>query len=278
MSGGSWRSTTLLDGLFLKTKFQSDLHLAGKSIGFSLMLHGFAVVVLGMLSLPSRERSVFIGRREAITMTLDARTIESAAAAMSFPREVSLAEDPTEVPEAEPTKAMSEVIDPVPPSRRSLPRAQNDIEKSLIAEMHLAEAIVTYQQRDDRPVMEPPKRERNPRSRKPSSSLATFRPSAVVEMPSLVGLDFERQVDFSGNPPPAYPQEAIRAGVQGVVKLRMTVASDGRVTKVDVVESSGHGVLDRAAVDAVKRWRGKPALKFGRAVESVEVIPIRFRL
>ncbi|MFW6162471.1 MAG: energy transducer TonB, partial [Planctomycetota bacterium] len=48
--------------------------------------------------------------------------------------------------------------------------------------------------------------------------------------------------------------------------------------EVRVARSSGHAVLDEAAVAAVRRWRFTPARAGGAAVTAEVEIPIRFRL
>lgn len=85
-------------------------------------------------------------------------------------------------------------------------------------------------------------------------------------------------VSFAGNRPPHYPALAKRNGWEGKVLLRLYVSSDGRVRKVEVAQSSGHEVLDGAAVTAVRTWQGTPATVDGHAVETVEILPVRFRL
>ena len=85
-------------------------------------------------------------------------------------------------------------------------------------------------------------------------------------------------VDFSGNPPPIYPAEAIRQRLEGTVLIRIHVDKTGDVNEVDVIRSSGHSILDEAAVKAVRGWKGEPATTGQTAVASIEVLPIRFRL
>lgn len=53
---------------------------------------------------------------------------------------------------------------------------------------------------------------------------------------------------------PRYPLEAERAGVTGYVVLRGLVERDGRVSRVDVIDSSPAGVFDEAARSAFARW------------------------
>ena len=64
-------------------------------------------------------------------------------------------------------------------------------------------------------------------------------------------------------PPPAYPRSSLRSGVSGNVQLRIEVGADGVPTDVEVVGSSHNRELDRAAVQAVRRWRFQPAMRNG---------------
>ncbi len=57
------------------------------------------------------------------------------------------------------------------------------------------------------------------------------------------------------NPPPDYPWLARRRGWQGVVAIFVHVDSAGAVTAAAVARSSGHEVLDQAALEAVRGWR-----------------------
>lgn len=80
------------------------------------------------------------------------------------------------------------------------------------------------------------------------------------------------------NPPPQYPAEAYRARIEGTTVLRVGVRSDGAVEFVEVARSSGHRVLDDAAVDGVRRWRFKPGHRDGHAASFVLRLPIVFAL
>lgn len=59
-------------------------------------------------------------------------------------------------------------------------------------------------------------------------------------------------------PAPSYPPEAMRAGTAGEVQVEFTVGTDGSVTAARVVNSTPRRVFDRAALDAVQRWRFQP--------------------
>lgn len=80
------------------------------------------------------------------------------------------------------------------------------------------------------------------------------------------------------NPAPAYPSISRRRGEEGTVLLELLVLADGRVTDVKIKESSGYPRLDRSALDAVKRWRYKPAQRGDVAIEYRYLQPITFGL
>lgn len=80
------------------------------------------------------------------------------------------------------------------------------------------------------------------------------------------------------NPPPLYPRLARQRGWEGLVALGVRVSAAGEVLEVWVEQSSGHGVLDRAALNAVQSWRFRPAREGMRAVAGVARVPIEFRL
>jgi protein TonB len=69
---------------------------------------------------------------------------------------------------------------------------------------------------------------------------------------------------------PEFPRTALRAGAErGMVTARMTLDSDGKVTRVDIVQSEPRRVFDDAVTQALSQWR-YPEGRSGRVVE-VEV-------
>lgn len=75
-----------------------------------------------------------------------------------------------------------------------------------------------------------------------------------------------------------YPVEAQRNGETGKVVVRIEVSADGVPTAVSVVSRSGSRSLDRAAVQAAKQWRFRPAQQNGRPVAAAVEVPIAFSL
>ena len=77
---------------------------------------------------------------------------------------------------------------------------------------------------------------------------------------------------------PVYPMVAQVEGVQGAVKLLVTVTKEGKVGAVKVARSSGDARLDASAVNAVKQWRYEPAVQDGIAREVNTYATVTFSL
>lgn len=84
--------------------------------------------------------------------------------------------------------------------------------------------------------------------------------------------------DYLHNPAPSYPPLSRRMGEEGKVMLRVFVEPDGRPSQVVVKEGSGSPRLDRAAEEAVARWKFVPARRGEEAVGAWVVVPIMFSL
>ena len=79
------------------------------------------------------------------------------------------------------------------------------------------------------------------------------------------------------SPEPEYSDEARRAKFQGVCVLSLIVGEDGLPRDIRVARSLGMG-LDEKAIEAVKQWRFKPAMKDGKPVSVQITIEMSFRL
>lgn len=75
---------------------------------------------------------------------------------------------------------------------------------------------------------------------------------------------------------PSYPEQAVRAGLQGAVVLQAWIARDGTIRDLKLVR--GSFLLGQAAYQAVKQWRYKPYLRNGEAVEAQTFVTVNFRL
>lgn len=80
------------------------------------------------------------------------------------------------------------------------------------------------------------------------------------------------------NPAPIYPRTARLQGWEGTVLVRAWVTPTGGVAAARVAQSSGHGVLDDAALAALRQWRFIPARRRERTVASLVEVPVTFKL
>lgn len=86
------------------------------------------------------------------------------------------------------------------------------------------------------------------------------------------------QPGYDSNPPPPYPYQARKNHQEGRVILQVRVNKKGQPEEVRLKESSGFPLLDTAALNAVQKWRFKPARLAGVAIETIVDVPIRFQL
>ena len=77
---------------------------------------------------------------------------------------------------------------------------------------------------------------------------------------------------------PAYPERARRAGVEGVVGVRIALAADGAVRQVELTQSSGSRHLDEAALAAARASTFSPASRNQSPVGAEAVASYRFEL
>jgi TonB family protein len=76
--------------------------------------------------------------------------------------------------------------------------------------------------------------------------------------------------------PPKYPEDSIRAGIEGVVVLEIGIDTAGAVDDVTVV--SGDSTLAKAAADAVRQWKYKPYLVEDSPIAIDTQVTLNFHL
>ena len=77
---------------------------------------------------------------------------------------------------------------------------------------------------------------------------------------------------------PAYPRKARRMGIEGWVKVRFLVNTEGRVQRLKIVEESPSGVFHKTVMTTVPDWRFMPAKKGGKAVDVWVEQTIKFKM
>ena len=74
-----------------------------------------------------------------------------------------------------------------------------------------------------------------------------------------------------------YPSKARRKNLSGIVQISFTIAKNGSVSGVQIARSSGHQILDQAALDMVRR--ASPMPKFPSDIRVAKMtlqVPVRF--
>ncbi|PYJ55595.1 MAG: hypothetical protein DME82_06720 [Verrucomicrobia bacterium] len=71
---------------------------------------------------------------------------------------------------------------------------------------------------------------------------------------------------------PDYPYAARDQHLEGIGSYRLNIKPDGTVSSVTVLKSTGHMVLDQAAIHAFRQWRFRPGTL------HVLKIPINFTM
>jgi protein TonB len=76
-------------------------------------------------------------------------------------------------------------------------------------------------------------------------------------------------------PQPAYTERAREAGIEGKVRVELTVDETGHVVSVRVIQGLGYG-LDEAAVAAAQSATFEPAVRCGKPARATFTISMRF--
>jgi len=110
----------------------------------------------------------------------------------------------------------------------------------------------------------------------PNTGAAQVTQTAAAQQPAII---WEHHPRFRTPPRPAvYPPRAIELGQQGEARVRVRLEPSGAAAEILLWRGTGHEMLDRAALAAVRGWQFLPAMREGRAVAAWVEIPVRFHL
>lgn len=76
---------------------------------------------------------------------------------------------------------------------------------------------------------------------------------------------------------PVYPERARRAGIEGIVMMRVRTDIEGNVISITVLRSDST-ILNQAAIDAVEQWKYQPLYRNGIPTPIVTQVAVKFRL
>lgn len=98
------------------------------------------------------------------------------------------------------------------------------------------------------------------------STIVTFQPKEV-----------DTKAEITAKPDPVYTREARRAGVQGIVTLKLLLLPDEKIDRIKVVRGLPYGLTENA-IRAACKVKFKPAVKAGNPVAQWVTIQYGFQL
>jgi periplasmic protein TonB len=94
----------------------------------------------------------------------------------------------------------------------------------------------------------------------------------------LLGSDMDSPPTPVSKIQPNYPSSLLSKGIGGTAKVACVIDENGKVVSTSIRQSSGNAELDKAAVNAVTKWKFKPAQKGGRNMRATCVVPFNFEV
>ena len=232
---------------------------------------------------------------KSLTITLSANKSQKRKAQAAVPQEQSekkLEKNPAAVPTPERIDHSAQLQKPLPvaPQKNIVKKVRP--KKSLKAltfkkqQIKAIEATQAESPPEPQPVRQPlpantdfiKKTQHVPDGFSESTTTATILPDAQSDNTlSVPVLKLARPL-YKQNTAPPYPRKARRLGYEGIVMLKVLINENGRVDDLTVLKSSGHNVLDRAALAAVRKWLFEPGTEGGIKKKMWVKIPVRFDL
>lgn len=149
----------------------------------------------------------------------------------------------------------------------------------------------TEEKKRELPDRTPPEKEPPPpeldlsQSLRPDAGDASFVPSfdAEVDLAGGPGLGGLAAADTDAVPlvrvQPAYPMRAAQRGVEGWVEIEFTISKSGTVKDPMVVGYEPSKIFNKAALQAIRKWKYNPKIEEGRPMERPGIIVrLRFSL
>ncbi|OOG43702.1 energy transducer TonB, partial [Rhodanobacter sp. C05] len=110
------------------------------------------------------------------------------------------------------------------------------------------------------------------------NAVAAAPPSPPAPPAAPTDISAGQDLSYNSQIKPNYPPQALRQRHEGTVYLLVTVGIDGSVVDVQVDKTSGYRELDRAAMEAVRKYRFNPEVRNGRKVQGLARVPVTFHM
>jgi len=246
------------------------------AVWLSLGLHG-ALIGLIQLAPPAPSPSSVV-----IEARLETREPRAVLVSEAQPAVEAAKPEPEPVPVPEPAPALVPEPKPEPePKPKVLPEPKTITTQADLADPEPAKVKVASAPPEADPLPSPPAAS-VPLVVSPLAPTAKDSPRSLVQIPTAVDLAYysAREVDVLPRAlreiRPDYPPEADRRRLSGSVKLQIKLEADGRVSDIEVVESTPPGMFDESALAAFRQARFSPAQRNGRPVRARILIEVKY--
>ncbi len=237
----------------------------------SIMIHGLIFVALVSPPAPAVVSSGAFSAPVSLKFAIASPSLPSMQSEASqveeteTPDVVEVEPPPIEIPEVKtkPAEKTIAVRKPVKKPVQKKPSQPKVVERKSVEKKLVEKKPVTTAKKEPAPAI-------------PNAAASTPKP---VEQPGLSEIPVVTNPAFRRPPsPPDYPRKSRRRNQQGVVLVEALVSEDGTTLEVDVLQSSGYPLLDRAAIKAVSGWDFMPRMVGSKAVISKVQVPVQFSL
>lgn len=168
-------------------------------------------------------------------------------------------------------------VEPKPPEPQPIARPEKprttteDITyKNPVIELPRDPAIIPTFPTDDRPTW-------TDVAGPASDGSATIAPPHIAP-PAPIRVEAQFDQRFADRLQPPYPPSEQRAQHEGLVRMRVFIGKDGRVTRVEMVDAASDAFFRAAERQALRHWRFRPATLGGDPIATSKVMTIRFEL
>lgn len=158
-----------------------------------------------------------------------------------------------------------------------------------ITDITMPERALELELKEAKPEKPDEPEEPPPELELPDVEIADINPTGVsVNLPSMRGLSLGTGFGLGASDgeylpivkvAPQYPRRALQRGIEGYVIVEFVVTKAGSVRSPVVVKSEPSGIFDRAAIKAASKFKYKPKVVNGEAIDVAGVQNIiRFQL
>lgn len=195
--------------------------------------------------------------------------------------------EPEPEPESIPTETIAKALPVVELTTPAAPPLKEDPVVSKPVRRAIARKLITVQtpRHFVQPIVDPnrsvqavPDLTREALDTELEAIASTPEPPRTVRGALVPSADLDQAPELIERVAPAYPALARRMRQEGVVTLSVLIKSDGSVGEILNPAGRKSSILDRAAIDAVREWKYRPATKDGVEVQTWISVRITFAL